>query len=385
MISNQRLLFDLPDDETYLNAAYMTPTPISVSEAGQAGIRYKMNPSLVGEKEFFQAPEEVRKLFSHLIGGSDPERIAIFPSVSYGLANVVKNIKPGYGNEIILVEDQFPSAVFPWDVEDNHLKTKTIELPNLYKNRGERLTQAILEAIEDKTAAVCIGLVLWTDGSRYDLQKIAEKCRKHGTLLIIDGTQAIGAHEFDLKEIQVDALICACYKWLMGPYGMTLGYFGEAFDGGQPIENNWINRNNSEDFTSLTYYEKEYRPKAQRYNAGEYSDFIHIAMMKESLNLIRNWEVLNIQEYCEHLTAEVYNTIANSKSYWIEPDPEYRSNHIVGIHLQKPELRNKLESAFRDKKIHVSLRSDCLRISPHLYNTKKDMYALMDVLLSLES
>ena len=38
-------------------------------------------------------------------------------------------------------------------------------------------------------------------------------------LLIIDGTQSIGSMPFDLDEIKPDALVCAGYKWLMGPYG----------------------------------------------------------------------------------------------------------------------------------------------------------------------
>ncbi len=382
MISNQRLLFDLPEDETYLNAAYMTPTPVAVAEAGREGIGAKMNPARVDREWFFEQPNRVRSLFSELINCPESDRIAIFPSVSYGIANIVRNIKPGYGNEVLLVEDQFPSAVFPWDIEDTHLSVHTIALPSLYKNRGEKLTNDILEAIEDRTAAVCLGTVLWTDGTKYDLKKIAEKCRQHGTLLIIDGTQSVGAVEFDLQDIQPDALICATYKWLMGPYGMALGYFGDAFDEGQPIENNWINRLGSDDFTSLTRYEKSYRPGAQRYNAGEYSDFIHIAMMKRSLEMLLEWKVSNIEQYCEYLATELYGSLTDHKSYWLEPDPEFRSNHIIGIHLQKEELKKELSDIFQEKKIHVSFRSECLRISPHLYNTKKDIYNLMDVLLS---
>jgi selenocysteine lyase/cysteine desulfurase len=384
MISTQRHLFELPGDETYLNAAYMTPTPLAVSEAGQKGIAYKMNPARISHDLFFDAPQRVRKLFSELINLSDPERIAIFPSVSYGMANAVQNIKPGYGNEVIVVEDQFPSAVFPWKQNNSHLTINTISLPDLYKNRGERLTQSIVDAIQDKTAAVCIGTVHWTDGTRYDLKRIAEKCKKHGALLIIDGTQSVGALEFDLQEIQPDALLCAGYKWLMGPYGMTLGYFGEAFDDGQPIENNWLNRKNSEDFSTLTRYETEYRPKAHRYNAGQHSDFIHIAMLQKSLEMILNWKVDVIQGYCRYLATELFDGITKSKSYWIEKDPDFRSNHIIGIHLLKPELKEKLKSAFEEKNIFISMRSNCVRVSPHLYNTKKDMYKLMDVILSLD-
>ncbi|MBY5958926.1 aminotransferase class V-fold PLP-dependent enzyme [Membranicola marinus] len=385
MISTQRQFFELPDDETYLNAAYMTPTPMVVAEAGEKGIRQKMNPTSIGKEAFFSTPDEVRSLFSQLINNPEPNRIALFPSVSYGMANVVKNIKPGYGNEVLIVEDQFPSAVFPWHQPDSHHNVKTIPLPDLYKNRGERLTDSIIDAIRDQTAAVCIGTVLWTDGTRYHLKRIAEKCQQHGTLLILDGTQSIGALKFDLQEIKPDALICAGYKWLMGPYGMTVGYFGPAFDEGNPIEENWINRQNSKDFTRLTQYEEKYGPNAQRYNSGQYSNFIHIAMLRKSLELILEWKVDIIQGYCDYLTAELFDTITKSKSYWIEKDPNYRSSHIVGIHLLKTELKEKLERTFADKNIHVSMRSDCVRVSPHLYNTKKDMYQFMDVILGLDS
>ena len=36
-----------------------------------------------------------------------------------------------------------------------------------------------------------------------------------GGLLIIDGTQSIGALPFSIKKYRPDALICAGYKWLM--------------------------------------------------------------------------------------------------------------------------------------------------------------------------
>lgn len=384
MISTQAHLFDLPKNTTYLNAAYMTPLPHAVAEAGQDGIRQKLNPAEIGKEAFFSAPQEVRKLFSKLINNPDPERIALFPSVSYGMANVVKNVTPEYGHEIVLVGDQFPSAVFPWTKGEGSFKINTIPLPSLYKNRGERLTKSIVDAIRDKTAAVCLGNVLWTDGTKYDLLRISKKCKEHGTLLIIDGTQSIGALEFDLQIIQPDAILCAGYKWLMGPYGMTLGYFGAAFDDGVPIEDNWMNRQNSDDFAGLTKYQNNYRPKAQRYNAGQYSSFIHIAMLNKSLEMILNWEVELIQRYCQYLAAELFDAIKNSKSYWIEKDPDYRSNHIIGIHLLDPEIKPKLERTLNEKNIKVSMRSDCLRVSPHLYNTKEDMYKLMDVVLSLD-
>ena len=87
-----------------------------------------------------------------------------------------------------------------------------------------------------------MGIVHWADGTIFDMKKIRKKTSENNALLIIDGTQSIGSMPFNLNEIQPDALVCAGYKWLMGPYGSGLAYYGKYFDDGKPIEESWINR-----------------------------------------------------------------------------------------------------------------------------------------------
>ncbi|WP_236975755.1 aminotransferase class V-fold PLP-dependent enzyme [Membranihabitans maritimus] len=380
MISSQQHLFNLPAGETYLNAAYMTPLAKEVEVAGIQGLRTKCRPGSITPEHFFQTAENVRKAFSLLINNPDPQRIAILPSVSYGMANVIKNINNGRGNEVVVVEDQFPSAVFPWQNKNFHFDLHRIKLPDLYKDRGPKLTREIINSIRQQTAAVCIGVLHWTDGTLYNLKEIAEACKKHHALFIIDGTQSIGALPFDISELWPDAVFCSSYKWLMGPYGTALGYFGPVFDDGIPIEDNWINRENSGDFTNLTKYEQSYRKKAQKYNVGEYSNFTNIPMVEKGLEMILEWKVERIQEYCQYLVNTMLEGLHDSKTYWIEKDENWRANHLIGIHILDEVVRQNLVKTCIDKKIHVSFRGDCMRISPHLYNTKSDIYNLTDVL-----
>ena len=116
---------------------------------------------------------------------------------------------------------------------------------------------------------VSIGHVHWSDGTLFHLEKIRAKLDKTGGLLVIDGTQSVGALPFSISKIRPDALICAGYKWLMGPYSLGLAYYGPAFDNGMPVEENWINRHNSEDFTGLIGYQDTYREMSLRYEVGE--------------------------------------------------------------------------------------------------------------------
>ena len=89
-----------------------------------------------------------------------------------------------------------------------------------------------------------------------------------------------------------------CQKWLMGPYGIGVAYYGAAFNNGLPIEQNWINRKGSEDFARLVNYKKEYQPGAMRYSVGEQSNFILVPMLLKSLMQLNAWGVSNTQSYC---------------------------------------------------------------------------------------
>ncbi|NQY07537.1 MAG: aminotransferase class V-fold PLP-dependent enzyme, partial [Flavobacteriaceae bacterium] len=255
-MENQKHLFSLADDIVYLNNAYMSPSLKSVEQAGVRAVLQKNTPDVIRPNDFFTAVAQVKQLYSELIDNNDPERIAIIPSVSYGMANVVNNIKLNAGDEIILIEDQFPSNVYSWKrlASQSGATLKVIHKPET-NAPGKDWNNRILEAISDKTAVLSMAHVHWADGTLFNLKEIRRKTRNHNTLFIIDGTQSVGALPLSVSEIDPDALICGAYKWLMGPYSIGLAYYGAYFDTGIPIEESWMNRLNSENFDGLTQYE----------------------------------------------------------------------------------------------------------------------------------
>ncbi len=113
MIPNQRHLFDLPDDVSYLNVAYTAPLLHAAAKAGRDAIQAKQNPWTISSKDFFQSVETVRGLFARIIG-CDPDCVAIIPAVSYGIALAAKNLPVEKGQSIIVLQDQFPSNVYSW-------------------------------------------------------------------------------------------------------------------------------------------------------------------------------------------------------------------------------------------------------------------------------
>jgi selenocysteine lyase/cysteine desulfurase len=381
MVSNQRSKFSLPQDSVYLNCAYMSPLLKTVEKKGIEGILKKRNPAVVAPADFFSDTEKIRKEFSKLIK-SQANRIVLVPSVSYGMANVVRNLKVSASDNIIVAAEQFPSNYYPWHrlQEDSGANLRVIAAPDTRTNRGALWNERLLEAIDRNTKVVAIGNVHWADGTLFKLEEIRKRTREVGALLVIDGTQSVGALPFSVEEIQPDALVCGGYKWLMGPYSLGLAYYGEYFDQGKAVEENWINRLHSENFAGLVNYESEYQPGALRYEVGEHSNFILVPMLLEALKQINQWKPQTIQKYCTAITKKPI-AILREAGFWIE-DEKFRGHHLFGIRLPENVNIDMIKGSIQKRKISVSIRGNAIRVAPHLYNTEADLMKLVKVLLS---
>lgn len=372
MLTNQKELFKLPETITYLNGAYMAPQLKSVEKVGHDVVTKKCFPHEIGATDFFSGPEKLKKAFAKLIDIPDFNNTAIIPSASYGLANAANNVKLEAGDEIIIVDAQFPSNVYAWQkvAEQKKATVKVIASPLDFKDRGKLWNQNILDAINKKTAVVTLGPTHWADGTLFDLKAIREKSKLYNAALIIDASQFIGAAPFSVKEIQPEAVITVGYKWMMGAYGLGMAYYSDAFNDGEPIENNWINRYNSEDFTQLVNYNPGYQSKAGRYNMGESTNFILVAMLTKSINQILKWQPQQIQNYCDSVSKDGISELKNLGCF-IEDDG-YRSKHLFGVYLPKYIQLQNLKAKFATEQVYVSYRGEAIRVSPNVYNSEED-------------
>jgi selenocysteine lyase/cysteine desulfurase len=381
MVSNQREKFSLPQDSVYLNCAYMSPLLKTVEKKGIDGILKKRNPAVVAPDDFFSDTEKIRQEFSKLIKGQ-ANRIVLVPSVSYGMANVVRNLKVSASDNIIVAAEQFPSNYYPWHrlQQDTRVNLRVVAAPDTRTNRGALWNERLLEAIDRNTKVVALGNVHWADGTLFNLNQIRKRTWEVGALLVIDGTQSVGALPFSVEEIQPDALVCGGYKWLMGPYSLGLAYYGEYFDQGKAVEENWINRLHSENFAGLVNYETEYQPGALRYEVGEHSNFILVPMLLEALKQINQWKPQAIQKYCAAITKKPI-ALLREAGFSIE-DEKFRGHHLFGIRLPENVKLDVIKGSIQKRKISVSIRGNAIRVAPHLYNTEADLMKLVKVLLS---
>ncbi|MEM7087342.1 MAG: aminotransferase class V-fold PLP-dependent enzyme [Bacteroidota bacterium] len=376
-LQNQKHLFSLNNEIIYLNGAYMSPQLKAVEEIGIHFLKRKSQPSDILAPDFFSEKEVLRDHFAQLISVNDSQRIAILASVSFGIGTAMKNIPFEKGDEIVVLEEQFPSNYYTWQqlATEKGVVVNTIAAPPLEKGRGQRWNEQILEAISPKTKCVSLPIVHWADGTKFDLKAIRSRTNEVGAYLIIDGTQSVGAMPFSAEEIKPDALICAGYKWLMGAYGLAVGYFGERFDHGTPLDNNWMNHENAEDFSKLVHYSHNFKPKAARYDIGQSSNFILVPMLTEGIKQLMAWTPQGIQDYCHSITKDAIDQLAQ-KGYFIE-EASRRGQHLFGIYLPSGSNMEVVRAKISAQKILVSIRGNAIRVSPNVYNSAEHLEKLV--------
>jgi selenocysteine lyase/cysteine desulfurase len=368
----QRNLFDLPNDVTYLNAAYMGPLSDTVVAAGREGLERKRRPWTITAPDFFDGVERVRELFAELIGG-DADGVALLPAVSYGVALAARNLRVRPGGRIVVLEAEFPSNYYAW-AEKAGAEVVTVRRPD----DGD-WTAAVLESIDDRTDIVATSQVHWTDGGLCDLVRIGERTREARAALVVDATQSIGAMPFDVARIRPDFVITAVYKWLLAPYGAALLWCGESRREGDPLEYSWITRRNADDFPTLVDYRAAYREGARRYDVGQTSNFGMVPAIEAALRQTLGWSVDAVASYTQALTDRI---AARAGELGLRvASREHRGNHLIGVRLggADPTLVSK---AMAERCVYVSVRGDAVRVSPHVYNDEADVDRFADALAS---
>lgn len=373
-LENQRHLFDIPADVAYLNCAYMSPLPRAAVRAGQAGVERKAQPWSVSPTDFFTESEIVRGLFARLVH-AEAAQIALVPSVSYGIALAARILPLAPGQHVLTLAEQFPSNVYGW-MEKARLagaEHRTVPRPI-----DDDWTRALLAHVDERTAIVAVPHCHWTDGGLVDLGQVRAACDRVGAALVVDATQSVGALPFDVRMIRPDFLCVAGYKWMMGPYSLGYLYVDPRWHDAEPLEHNWIARERSEDFASLSELRRGFQPGARRFDVGERSNFALVPAARAGLELLLLWGVENTLETLSARTAAIADRARDELGLG-SVSPALRAGHFLGLRFDG-EVPATLLAELAAEQVHVSVRARALRVTPHLYNTDADVDRLFEVL-----
>lgn len=380
MLACQRHLFSIPQDVTYLDAAYMSPIPDSAAQAGTAGTLVKAAPWDMTINSYYDGVERARELAASFIGATIDD-VAVIPATSYGIAIAAANVPVPEGSVIMMMENEHTSHRYAWYELAKRNGAHVVTVPRTPGMPWAAALVAAIHASEAPVSVVAGTIVHWFEGTSVDVEAVSEATHAVGASLVMDGTQWVGAVPFDVSRVRPDFLSFATYKFLLGPYRLAFLYANKEWqEQGRPIEFHSWNRvgGDRSDFYLETM--PGYLPGARRFDMGERSDFAVLPVAISSMELLQGWGTAAVFERLTHLNRLIWEE-ADRRGFG-GPQPDLRAAHISVVELGD-RYRDDLARKLKEHKVFVTVRGTKMRITPHVYNEEKDIVRLFDMVEAL--
>ncbi len=372
-LDGMRLQFPVCQSWTYLNHAAVSPLPLCCTERIQAYLHELGRNGAVGyPRPVVEALARVRQQGAALLSVR-PDQIFVVRSTTQGLGLVVTGLPWRAGDNVVLVDREFPANQRPW----MPLKRRGVEVRMVPQRDGRVEVADLRAAVDGHTRVVSVSFVQFLSGFRIDPAAVAEICRAHDALFVLDAIQGLGAFELDAAAAGVDFLSADAHKWLLGPEGVGLGFCSDrALERIQPALEGWLAVVDPFDFFDL---DQPLKPDAGRFEEGAYNT-AGLHGLAGSLELLLGVGVDRISQRILSLTDRLAEGL--SASGWRLLSPRARAGEKSGIvsatrdDLEPDGLQRRLTEAG----FVVSIRGGALRVAPHAYNTPDEIDALLGAL-----
>lgn len=365
------------EDATFLNAAGNAPMPKVSIRAVVSSLELKKFPHRIADSAYFETPMRIREAIAKLIGAQGNE-IALTTGASSGTTIVAYNIDWKPGDEILTGKGEFPLQFTTWKPmeEREGIKLQVV-------SPRERFISAddFIAALTPKTRLVSTSLVRFDDGVLLDAGKLAAACQANGTLLLLDASQCCGAIPMDVAKLGADFIVCAGYKWLLSPYGTGfLWAKNEAVAKMRSGPFYWMALEGADRFASLVFTDPKPAAGARRWDSAETASYFNLAGMDASLQFVLNLQPETVSAHNNKLIDLLFARLPKDRCVPASPlDPARRGPYACFV-ARTPEKTAALYESLQKENVIVSLREGNIRVSPHVYNTERDIDQLIKII-----
>jgi cysteine desulfurase / selenocysteine lyase len=346
--------FPYASECVYLNTA---AAGLSWKGQGAAAARFydeAKRQGMNGMPHWRKVRQDATTRIARLVGVREDE-IHFVGSTTEGLNLVASAVRWHPGDEIVVLADEFPSVLFACENAERAGATVR-RIPVQSESQRDA---ALVDALTPATRMVAASQVHWATGTRLDLTRLSTACRGNGTLLMVDGVQALGAVPADLGE--TDVYCASTFKWLVSGFGLAILVVRDRLQG--------------ELVPAMRGYNNPAPSTELHYSHVNYPGIYALAATLEFLETI-GWD--RIYARVDTLASELAAVLRERGVDVVTPDDAHAG--IVSCVLSDPaSVRDKLVS--RDT--YVGAREGLLRTSAHFYNDVDDIRTFGDALSAL--
>ncbi len=308
--------------------------------------------------------------------GAPVGSVAVVGGASEGLGQMAALLSDSDG-EAILVPSDFPSVTYPWLASHERSGMHIRWVPDV---AAEDLTQSLVDAISERTTAVCVSAVQFSTGTQVDVAALVARARSVGARVVVDVTQMAGAIPVTMSAWGADALVCSGYKWLSAPGGVALLAVTEDLAAAIPMLVGWKGGAAPFDFKPA---ELSLAEGARRFELSTMSYSAAMGLLA-SINLLTGIGLSTIREHANRLADSLARQTAPLG--WTPYRPlsaPSACGHIVSLRHPTAAVEEVQAALGREHRIITSSRVGGIRVSLHIYNSEDDVRALSEALESI--
>ena len=221
--------FLLADGLAYLNTGTIGPTRRSTMYATQrAWEALEANPiAHYGQLAGLAMREDTRTVAAKFLG-CDVDELALTASTTAGMNAIAQGLRLGAGDRVLLTDQEHSGGLHCWQYLARHhgVELDVVRIPQ-GEHRADAIVDIIANGIRARTRVVSASHVFSSTGLRMPIAEIAALARSRGTMLVVDGAQAVGGIRVNVRELGCHAYATSGHKWLLGPKGTGLLYIAK--------------------------------------------------------------------------------------------------------------------------------------------------------------
>ncbi len=302
-----------------------------------------------------------------------PDELSLIHNTAEGMNFISHGLKLSYGDEVILLENEYPSNIYPWQ----HLEKKGVKLVTTPMERSpETFMEALERLITKKTRVISLSAVHWCTGMPLPIDQVGRLCKEKGIDFVVDGAQGVGIQPMDTKKANISYMAFSAWKWLLGPLGVGLLFVAkEKLEDLEPVFIGTASVVRSKEYLP---YKSELKPSADRFTFStvNFNDWVYL---EAALDFLQDIGFLAVRERIFELSAYLSKGL-NKIGFNVFSDhfPDYPTGIVV---CEKPGIKsNFIMTHLRKNKIVAAERLGRVRFSPHVYISPEQIDEVVRIL-----
>lgn len=350
-----RTEFPALENWTWLNTATYGQIPLRTRAAVDRHFARRDQTACTDFLTWFDDVDGIRGLIGQLIN-CEAEDIAFAMNAASALSLFLGGMDWHEGDRIVTLRDEFPNQYYC----AASLADRGVELIRMNE----------INSLPERTRAVLVSTVNYSNGYRPDLAFISHLAGRAGALLYVDGTQSAGALRFDVAAVKPHMFAVDGYKWLLCPNGAAFFYVApELRRNLRPSVIGWRSDIGWRSVDELHQSGQRMPEAAEKYEGGMLN-FPSIYGAGESIRMMLELGPERIERRVLELAGLTAEMLRRSGASVL-----HGNTHIVAAHWPDRDA-SALAKTLQEQRIVVAARHGNLRVSPHFYNCEADIERL---------